>query len=92
MAEKEFLAQAVQLARLCGWLCYHTLDSRGSAGGFPDLVLVKGRRVVWAELKSESGRLSPGQESWRDRLLAAGQEWYCWRPSDWPEIGRVLGP
>ena len=35
--EKGFQAAVVELARLRGWLVYHTYDSRRSAKGFPDL-------------------------------------------------------
>jgi hypothetical protein len=81
--------QVLQLARLRGWLAYHPLDSRGSEPGFPDLVLVR-ERVVFAELKSATGRLSQAQRTWLDRLTAAGAECYCWRPSDWDQITEVL--
>ena len=60
--------------------------------GFPDLELVRDR-LIKAELKRESksdARLSADQQRWRDRYAMAGVEWYCWRPSDWPEIERVL--
>ena len=30
------------------------------------------------------------QQAWLDELKAARQEAYLWRPSDWPEIERVL--
>lgn len=89
ITEKQFQAQVMQLAKLRGWNCYHTHDSRKSAAGFPDLVLVR-RKVLYAELKSEKGELSPEQERWIAALLEAGQEVYLWRPSDWPEIMKVL--
>ena len=60
--------------------------------GFPDLVL--GRqdpsRLIYAELKSQNGRVSPDQVKWRRILEACGQEYYLWRPSNWEEIERVL--
>lgn len=58
--------------------------------GWPDLVLV-GPRIVYAELKAMNGILSPEQKVWRDALLKAGGEWYCWKPSDYDAIHRVLG-
>lgn len=57
--------------------------------GFPDLVLVRDR-VVFAELKAQRGRLSADQAEWLAVLEGAGVEAYCWRPSDWPVIERVL--
>jgi len=91
ISEKEFQAQVLDLAKLSGWFCYHTHDSRRSAPGFPDLVLARPPRLVFAELKSEEGRLRPEQGGW---LAALGRceavEARLWRPSDWPEIEEVL--
>ena len=58
--------------------------------GFPDLLMVRGKRGVAAELKSEKGRLTQDQEHWLLALGAAGIEVYEWRPADWDEIERVL--
>ena len=41
-------------------------------GGFPDLVLIKGPRLVVAELKSRTGRLRPGQADWLDAFRGVG--------------------
>ncbi len=91
ITEKQFMQQVIDLARLCGWLVYHPFDSRRSAAGFPDLVMVRGQIVIFAELKTERGRLSTAQANWLDRLIGArGTGVFCWRPSDWPEIERVL--
>ena len=90
-SEKSFMAEVIRAARRHGWnRIYHTHDSRKSAAGFPDLVIVR-ERVVWAELKTEEGQLSAEQANWIEDLRAAGQEVYVWRPSDWPELLRVLG-
>jgi hypothetical protein len=47
-----------------GGLGYHPRYSLGSEPGWPDLTLVRrhDRRLVFAELKAERGRLSPRQE------------------------------
>lgn len=89
VSEKEFQAAVVNLARRNGWRCFHCHDSRKSEAGFPDLVLVRDR-VVWAELKAEAGRLSAAQLAWVEALRAAGTEVHVWRPTDWPEIERIL--
>lgn len=71
---------------------FHVHDSRRSWGpGYPDLTIV-GRRLVFAECKSETGELSPFQSRWGRRLQAAGQAWYLWRPSDLisGDVTRVL--
>ncbi len=91
LSEKHFQAQVVELARLSGWLTYHTHDSRHSQAGFPDLVMVRAPRVVFAELKSESGRIRPGQGQWLEALGdSESVEARLWRPSDWPEIEEAL--
>ena len=87
--EKEFLSQVTQLARLNGWMVYHTHDSRHSAKGFPDLVLVR-ERLIFAELKSDGGKLRPEQAAWLAALNRAGVEAYLWGQGEWPEIEVVL--
>lgn len=87
--EKEFQAAVDRLAESLGWLVFHPYDSRKSQEGYPDNTMVR-ERLVFAELKSATGVLSPDQEMWRDRLLAAGQEWHLWRPADWEQIKAVL--
>jgi hypothetical protein len=94
MTEAQLLATVRQLARLCGWRCYHTHDSRRSEPGFPDLVLVHAghSRLVFAELKTESGRLSAKQRAWLADLTAVGAEAHVWRPADLQQaIPAVLG-
>jgi hypothetical protein len=88
--EKQFMAQVVQLARLCSWMVYHTHDSRRSAAGFPDLVLLRGAEMVAAELKAGRGRTTPEQDAWLAAFGRAGAAVFVWRPADWPEIERVL--
>lgn len=83
------LSQAVtDLARLLGYrLQYHTHDSRKSAEGFPDLVMVNPRvsRVLFVELKSERGQLTEAQLLWYSALTACNVEAYVWRPEDWKD-------
>jgi hypothetical protein len=88
--EKEFQRQVVQLARLLGWMAYHTYDSRRSTPGFPDLVLVKPPKVIFAELKVGRRRPTVPQLVWLQSLASSGQDVRLWRPTDWPEIERLL--
>lgn len=90
-SEKSFQSQVVKLAKLYQWTLYHTYDSRRSNAGFPDLVLIKGPRIVVVELKSDKGKLRPEQEDWLAKFRATPAEVYVWRPSDWDEVQRVLG-
>lgn len=93
MNERSLQAAVLELAGLLGWATYHTFDSRRSAPGFPDLVLVRPPRIVFAELKAGRGRLSLDQHRWLDLLAGCpGVEAYLWTPAQWRagEIERAL--
>ena len=90
LTERAFMAQVVRAAELLGWRCYHTLRSEGSAAGFPDLVLVRRPRVVFAELKAQRTPVTGDQRAWLRELDACRVEAYLWRPSDWETIEQVL--
>lgn len=89
--EKAFQEKVLQYARLTGWLAYHPFDSRHSTEGFPDLVLARAGRIVFAELKSMAGQVRPEQQRWLDALaLNPAVETFVWRPTDWPSVERTL--
>ncbi len=88
MTERQLLDAVRDACRWSALLCYHPFDSRRSAPGYPDLTVVGPRGVLFRELKSDRGRLTPEQRTWLDRLTAAGADAAVWRPADWP--GRVL--
>lgn len=91
MTEREWQAQVREYAEARLWICYHTHDSRRSDPGFPDLLMVRRTRVVAAELKRETGRVSQEQALWLDRLLGTGKvEVFVWRPSDWEKVQEAL--
>lgn len=91
MTEGEFQTQVLELARLGGWSHYHTFDSRKSVAGFPDLVLVRGNRILFIELKSDRGKVTPEQRAWLDRLeQAVPLSTDVWYPRDLPQIERLL--
>ncbi len=87
--EREWQAQVTEAARLLGWRVYHTHDSRRSEPGWPDLAMVRERFIV-AELKTETGKVSPAQQRWLTALRAAGVETYIWRPSDYERMVQTL--
>lgn len=89
--EKEFQGQVVDLAMLRRWRVWHDHDSRRNAAGLPDLLLLRPPRLVFAELKTEKGRLSAEQRTWLDELgRCPGVEVHVWRPGDWAEIEETL--
>ena len=106
VSEADFLTAVRELAELRRWLVCHFHDSRREvrrrdgtrlfigdkeASGFPDLVLVRPPDVLFAELKSEKGRLTPNQRNWQEALSECpGVRYFLWRPRDWPEIVWVL--
>ena len=92
ITEKAFQAQVVQLAKVYHWEpVYHTFDSRRSCPGFPDLVMLRGKRIIYAELKTEHGKLSMYQSLWLEALRKVPQnEVFIWRPSDFDDIEKVL--
>jgi hypothetical protein len=62
--EKDLQAGVIALAKLLGYRVYHTFDSRRSEPGFPDLILIRGYRLVAIELKSTIGDLTEAQKEW----------------------------
>jgi hypothetical protein len=98
MREDKLQAAVVDAAQATGlWLVYHTFDSRRSAAGFPDLVLVgrPDRRfaglVVVIELKSARGKTTPAQELWL-RAFDANSQVIAWlaRPDDLDSVLALL--
>ena len=97
-AESGFQSEIIDLAEENRWRCYHVSNVQGrlinpTAAGFPDLVLArKGEhRLLVVECKREDGELRPSQERWLAVLRSIpGVDARVWRPSDWPEIRRVL--
>lgn len=91
VTEAELQATVLELAGHRGWLSFHPYDSRRSVAGFPDLVLVRGDRLLAAELKRERGYPTPEQRQWLAALGAVTDvSAHLWRPRDWPEIEETL--
>ena len=91
MTEKEFTHLVVEAAHWFGYECYHTFFSIHSRRGYPDLTLWKPGRLIYAELKTTKGKVSPYQQECLDGLKATGKcEVYVWKPENWKEIERLL--
>lgn len=98
VSETEFQEQVIDLAHLLGWRVHAERAAWTAKGyrtpiqgdkGYADLTLVRDR-VVFAELKSDTGTLRPDQREWLIALRAAGAEVHVWRPADWPEVEATL--
>lgn len=92
MTEAELLDAIVVLARILGWSVAHFRPARTEHGwrtamsgdkGFPDLVLAKAGRTIFAELKSDAGRVAPEQNLWIDALSGGCNLVAVWRPKHW---------
>jgi len=100
--EADFLRVVLEAAKLFGWRVAHFRPARTSKGwrtavsadgqGFPDLVLVREPRVIFAELKSDKGKVADEQQEWIGLLEGCkGVETYIWRPGIWEDILAILG-
>ena len=93
MTERQLSKAVVELATRLGWMVHTLSDSRSLRShhpGFPDLVCLRGPRMLVAELKSGKGRIRPGQQEWLEAFREAGAEAHLWRPGDWSD-GTIEG-
>ena len=72
MTEDELLTAILEAAAYLGWMIYHVRRSdlgivQGTPG-FPDLVLAKGGRTLFLELKSWTGHLTDAQRRWLEAI------------------------
>lgn len=99
--EENYQQTIIDLANVYGWTVAHFRTARTINGwvtpvaadgkGFPDMVLVRPPRLIFAEIKSDKGKLSREQQSWLDLLKGCpGVECYMWKPDDYPEVIRTL--
>lgn len=113
MTEMEFQRQVTDLATIFGWSWAHFRPAQTAKGwrtpvsgplgkGFPDLILVRerDRRLIFAELKADKGRLTDEQAAVLSALgelegpdrgpLETQVQVVVWRPVDFDAIERVL--
>lgn len=84
LTERQWQATVEGLLRFYGWRYHHSPDNKPNAAGarqrvgnpgFPDLAATRnlpdvGPELALLELKTETGRLSPGQREWLADLTA----------------------
>lgn len=117
MTEAVWQKAVIDLAQACGWTVAHFRPARAGGGeaaerwmtpvaahgkGFPDLVLVRPPHLIFAELKTDTGRERAEQKMWLSLLSAVADDCneatgeagyvqvYVWRPRDVDEVARVL--
>lgn len=100
--EDDLLNQVLDACRIFHWRAAHFRPALTKHGwrtpvqadgkGFPDLVLVRPPRIIFAELKSDTGKLSVEQKVWLDALGACtfSTAVHVWRPKDFDDIIRTL--
>lgn len=90
ISEKEFQGQVEQLAKQLGWAVHHHWLSIKSSEGWPDLVLIRPPRLLFRELKTDTGQVTAEQQMWLDWLRQCRQDVGVWRPRDWHDIEVTL--
>ena len=93
ITEEELLTTIARFLELYKWRWCHFRPARTSKGwrtllqghrGLPDICAVRGTRLLFIELKSARGRLTPEQTAWLDALTnvrSAKVEVYTWTPA-----------
>ena len=105
LLEGDFQTQVTDMAERLRWEWFHvfpaqvrddgtkkrwiTASSGSMRKGWPDLVLVRGSRIIFAELKRQSGKTDEEQDRVLE-LLAGVAEAYVWRPSNIDRIEELL--
>lgn len=93
--------KVMMLARMNGFKVHHSRPVQQANGrwltaisgdaGFVDLCLAHPiRGVLMLELKSDSGKLTPGQVAWKN-ALAPHVEYWIVREADLPRLAQRLG-
>lgn len=97
MTEAELQRIVCDALTFGGWLWMHQRPGRTSTGwrtaiegtaGFPDLIALRGERVLVLEVKSETGRISIDQRRWIEAWRRAGIDARIIRPVD---VDRLIG-
>ena len=99
ISEADFSSQVEGMLDMFGWRWTHSRPGRTKDSwrtpisghkGFPDYVAVKDGRLLFIELKSNIGKLSPEQQEWIDAIRDSGHLCYLWRPRDSDTAEQIL--
>ena len=97
--EGKFQKRVIEAATRLGWRHYHAHDPRRDKAGFPDLVMVRRGRLIFAELKRDAkakrNEVSDAQQQWiwdlevceeNTSYSKAPVRVFLWCPDDWDEV------
>jgi hypothetical protein len=105
-SETEFRKTVIEAAKVLGWKVWSIQDDvyktvfvaarelgitpKLPGAGWPDLVLVRGDRLVFVELKSNTGTVRSEQDDWLAALEETCADVFVIRPRDWDWFAPVL--
>ena len=83
MSEDALESEVRRMARQLGLKAYHPwkLHARRASEGYPDWTIAGPRGVIFRELKTQRGKVTPAQREWLDTLIDGGADAAVWRPS-----------
>lgn len=100
LKEIDFQRAVIEHAKAQGWECmsFRKTASPGKDGkwrglanaGWPDIIAIRGKRMLALELKSEKGKATPAQRRWLTLLHHAGAEEWIVTPSSAAELIGIL--
>jgi hypothetical protein len=101
ISEAVFCDQVIHLARMLRWRTAHFRPARTATGwrtavsgdgkGFPDIIAVRGDRMLACELKIGRGKPTADQVEWLNAFDGVpAVEVHVWLPRDWDDIERTL--
>ena len=101
MTERDFQSAIIDLAHLRGYRIHHCRPAVTPSGkwathisgdpGFCDLVLAKPGRILFLEVKSDRGRVTPDQVAWLAALdTVSGVTARVVRPEHWDWVVEAL--
>lgn len=94
--ERDFQTLVEGMMRANRWSVYSVRRSdlaQASLAGYPDITAwrVVDKRLIFAELKTDTGRVSPSQQAVLEELRSLGTaEVYLWRPKNLEEIRQII--
>lgn len=96
MSEKEWQKRVEMVLRQAGFAVYHTLRSKGSTPGFPDIVAIglpgtrHEGRLLAVELKVGKNKTTKAQDEWLDHFVSVGAESHVLYPRHVDELMEMM--